>query len=231
MSDELGAHDSQPADEAPVSLALAIRAPTALAPQRQPTEGTFDYDRVPEEHRHFVRTATSSSRARMRRMASDAYHFGAELCEVKSRLDHGLFLDWLGQALGMSARTAERLMQIRLKIGGKIDTLSNLPVTTLYRLTAPSFPGDVFDHCMALAEQGQLTAATVEHAVRAAKTRKKTPPETNDNDALGLLQHLLAGSEDIFAARLTAARIDGIARYLRALMTSRRGAAEAPPLH
>jgi len=232
MEEGLGPHDRAVIvpPEGPVEIARPSTPPVIYQPARPETPTTFDYDRIPEEHRAFVQRAALSSRTRMTRMARDMYHFGAELCEIKDRLAHGLFLDWLEQELGMSSRTAERMMQVRIRLGGKIDIVSNLPATALYKLTAPSVPVDVFNECMALAECGQLTAVGIDQLTQAA-TRKRQPADDADCDALVLMKQLIAGHEAALGVRLTKAAIADINIYLRRLMAAQRSAVVAPHVH
>lgn len=65
------------------------------------------------------------------------------LREIKGEwLEHGQFLEWLGLEFDMSDRMARRFMLVAEKFG-KMDILSNLPISVLYELASPSMPEEV----------------------------------------------------------------------------------------
>lgn len=65
---------------------------------------------------------------------------GKELTEVKQRLPHGQFGDWLSQEFSMSDRMARHLMQVYEVYGTKSETVSVLSDSALILLAGPSVP-------------------------------------------------------------------------------------------
>jgi hypothetical protein len=107
----------------------------------------FDYRTLP----HNVRSAARDSAERIRDLIRKeeiadserliaAIETGIELVAIQDKLDHGLFLDWIGTELGMTSRTAERYQRLAEVFGGIIDTVSSLGLTRGHLLAAPSTP-------------------------------------------------------------------------------------------
>lgn len=192
--------------------------PKVFAGADKPGASSFDFERIPEEHRAFVRTETASIHERLKKQARDAYFLGDQIREIKRRLGHGLFLEWLDGALGMSSRTAERLMQIAVRLGGKIDKLSNLPLHQLYALTAPSTPDSAIEKCIALTLTGELTSMAANEIVRQEKGARAIRKEPAENDALDLLRALIEPQRGAFVGMLSREKIKGITAFLMTLV-------------
>jgi hypothetical protein len=65
---------------------------------------------------------------------------GALLLRVKNKLEHGAFKKWLDAEVRWSIRTAQNYMNFAKNIGDKYETVSHLPLTTIYELADPSVP-------------------------------------------------------------------------------------------
>lgn len=61
---------------------------------------------------------------------------GALLNRVKEALDHGAFTKWIGTEVRWNIRTAQRYMSVAENIGDKHDTVSRLPMKTVYDIAA-----------------------------------------------------------------------------------------------
>ena len=127
-------------------------------------------------------------RRRVRRAAEDIIAVGQDLITVKAQLGHGRFLEWIDREFGMTDRTARKYMQVTAWAEGKSESVSDLPVSTLYLLAAPSAPPEVADDVIAQAEAGEsLKTADVKRQIEEAQTETapaaeqsaepKPPPE------------------------------------------------------
>jgi DUF3102 family protein len=58
-------------------------------------------------------------------------------------LPHGSFLPWIEAEFEMSAKTAQKFMSVAESYGGKNELGSNLSLSALYELAAPSTPPQV----------------------------------------------------------------------------------------
>ena len=61
----------------------------------------------------------------------------------KSALGHGAFKKWLDAEVQGTMRTAQNYMNFAKNIGGKYETVSHLPMKTVYELAGPAVPDQV----------------------------------------------------------------------------------------
>lgn len=157
---------------ATVTFAHPIPMPASASPSNR--KG-FDYTGLDIETSQFVQQQTGEIRVLMKRTAQGIVEIGQKLIEVKERLGHGSFLDWLEAEFGWNRRTAHRFMSVAEQFGGKCDKLShlNLAPSALYILAAPSTPKAVRDEALARAEAGESITYT---AAKAIKQKYATPP-------------------------------------------------------
>ena len=128
-------------------------------PIGQPAAG-FDYSRLEGVAADEARAAVERYRERQKAYVIDT---GRDLLAVKEWLEHGLFLEWVQAEMGMTPRSAQRAMSAAEVLGAKSDTVSYLPPTTLYALSAPSTPAAFRDDIMQRLEAGEaLTAKAIE---------------------------------------------------------------------
>ena len=86
---------------------------------------------------------------------------GRHLIAVKASLDHGQWGDWLNTEFNMSDRTAQILMNIADRFEGKSEIISDLSVTVLGLLAAPSTPDAAVDAVIAANQQQPVRVADV----------------------------------------------------------------------
>ncbi len=108
----------------------------------------------------FIQERTVEIKALMSRTAKNILEIGLKLIEVKERLEHGEFGDWLKAEFDWDERTARRFMSVANAF--KTDKLSDLSLapSALYLLAAPSTPEEARLEAVELAESGE----TVTHA-------------------------------------------------------------------
>jgi len=120
----------------------------------------FDYSAFDRQ----TAAALRSIAEKIRTIRSAAiFAIGAELikakAELKAKLGHGKFGQWLDAEFGMTERTAQRYMQAADTLGRKSDTVSVLPPAAIYKLTARSTPLAVRNEIVQRIEAGERPSA------------------------------------------------------------------------
>jgi N6-adenosine-specific RNA methylase IME4 len=130
----------------------------------------FDYDQLDTPTRDFVQQRTEEIRILARRMANDIVGIGQRLIEIKARLGHGHFGEWLEYEFSWSHTTAWKFMRVAEAF--KFSHCENLTIeaSALYLLAAPSTPKEARDEAIERAEQGEeITHATAQEIVEEHK--------------------------------------------------------------
>lgn len=132
------------------------KGPTGLqritpAPERKRGD-RFNYEPLGESVAADLRTRAERIRAQY---TNTVIEIGRELLSVKTRLQHGDFISWVKFECGLSPRTAQRMMQAADWAGDKGVTVSLLPPTILYDLSAPSTPVQVIEGVLKRLEAGE----------------------------------------------------------------------------
>ncbi len=129
----------------------------------------FRYDLLDTETRIVVQQRTSEIRSLMGRSAELVREIGQKLLEVKTKLGHGYFGEWLSHEFQWTERTAENYMLVATKYE-TISDLSKVSPTALYLLARESTPEQVRESAIAQIESGEkLTPKQVKSAIQAAK--------------------------------------------------------------
>lgn len=123
----------------------------------------FDYASLDTDTRLFVQEKAQAIHMRLKRTAEDIIAIGQDLLAVKGRLQHGQFGRWLQAEFDMTDRHALNFMRVASRFGSKSEIISDLPVTVIYELAAPSTPEAVVE----MVETGQIPATLP--AIREAK--------------------------------------------------------------
>lgn len=161
-----------------------------------PAATGFDYSQLDDAAANQAKAVVDRYRERQKAYVIDT---GRDLLAVKERLEHGLFLEWVQAEMHMTPRSAQRAMAAAEVLGAKSDTVSYLPPTVLYELSAPSTPEPVRAAVLRRIEAGEtLPADKILHEVRegrdearkqvaaekeAARRAKLTPEERAKEDA------------------------------------------------
>jgi len=98
---------------------------------------------------------------------------GRHLIAVKASLDHGQWGDWLNTEFNMSDRTAQILMNIADRFEGKSEIISDLSVTVLGLLAAPSTPDAAVDAVIAANQQQPVRVADVKAIIADHKPARR----------------------------------------------------------
>jgi hypothetical protein len=116
---------------------------------------SFDYSALDPDVATKARSAANLIRASFRRQLDDVIAAGRQLQLVKDALEHGQFLAWLAAEFSFSERTAQRYMRSAEVYGHLSDTMSDLPIGTLYDLQAPSVPASCRDKIISRRQAGE----------------------------------------------------------------------------
>lgn len=136
---------------------------------------SFDYASLDAETSQFVQQQTGEIRGLMKQTAQGIVEIGQRLIQVKERLGHGRFLDWLEAEFDWNRRTAHRCMSVAEQFGSNWDKLShlNLAPSALYVLAAPSTPAAVRSEVLARAYAGELIT---HKTAKVLKQKYASPP-------------------------------------------------------
>ncbi len=134
----------------------------------------FSYADLPAPVATELEAVTTRIKKRLTRQVSDIIETGRDLIEVKSKLDHGQFENWLIQEFNMTTRTARRFMQAATWAEGKSDTVSVLTPTAIYLLSAPSTPESVAQNVIKSVESGEpAKPEVIRELIHKAKDRNR----------------------------------------------------------
>ncbi len=142
----------------------------------------FDYQSLDTEARIVVQQRTNEIKTLMRKTAQDIIEIGQKLIEVKGRLPHGSFGDWLESEFEWKERAAQNFMRVaeRFKTANFADM--NIAPSALYLLAAPSTPEPVRQEVIQRAQSGERithkTAKTIinEHKEQPSNPDSEPPP-------------------------------------------------------
>ncbi|WP_052056034.1 DUF3102 domain-containing protein [Myxosarcina sp. GI1] len=109
-----------------------------------------------EETLLFVRDRTVEIKKLIRRTAQDIVDIGKYLTEVKDKLGHGNFYNWLDVEFNWSYSTAARFMQVAERFKSVSLTDLNILQSALYQLAAPTTPEGATVEALERAKQGEI---------------------------------------------------------------------------
>ncbi len=135
----------------------------------------FDYSQLEEETSIFVREQTEEIRVLMKRTAEGIRNIGQKLLEIKEKLGHGNFLNWLKAEFNWSEPTAQRFMRVARQF--KFINLTDLSIapSALYVLSAPSTSNSVREEAIFRAQTGE----NITYAAAKEIKQKYHPAPTN----------------------------------------------------
>lgn len=137
-----------------------------LRPQIQ-----FDYSNLDRTTCQFILQKTGEIRTLMRRTAQDIFLIGKKLIEIKERLEHGHFLEWLEAEFAWSDRTARNFMRVAEVF--KMETISDLQFapSALYILAASSIPERAREEAVDRALKGETISKKTAQEIKQKYTR------------------------------------------------------------
>jgi hypothetical protein len=149
--------------------------------ERSQLSAFFDYDSLDQDNRLVIQQHTSEIRKRLCRSAQDVWEIGQRLADVRTRLKHGKFLDWLKTEFGWSQRTAYNFINVYETFGDRFAKLATVDIATsvLYELAAPSVPEELRTQVLDAAEAGKkITHKSIKSAIKQSKDTDKSSAPT-----------------------------------------------------
>ena len=137
----------------------------------------FDYQLLSPQQRLLVQERTGEIKERLRHAAQDIWEIGQKLSDVRSQLQHGLFLAWLTVEFGWSRRTAYNFISV-YETFPEIANFAKLDIATsaLYKLASPSTPQPVRDEFVERAKKGEkITHQIVSQTLKQDKQLTTSP--------------------------------------------------------
>jgi hypothetical protein len=137
----------------------------------------FNYDNIEPRKRERLEQCATTIRNNHKTATDLMVDVGRQLNIVKDLLGHGSFLPWLALEFpNISAKSANRYMDVAREFGDKSDILSVLDRTGLYLLAAKSTPPCVRTAIVARLKEGDvITTDEVRAAVREAQQPVRAP--------------------------------------------------------
>src|SRR4051794_3259018 len=114
---------------------------------------SFDYTALPQGTADALRQSVAAIKSIQRGAVSDV---GGHLTAAREILEHGMFSAWVEAEFRMTVRSAERYMLAANFLAGKPDTVSLLPLSVIFALSAPTAPLSVVDEVVIAAERGMI---------------------------------------------------------------------------
>jgi hypothetical protein len=121
----------------------------------------FDYQELDAETRIVVQQRTEEIKVLVRRSAQHIIDIGNKLIDVKARLGHGHFGNWLDSEFGWSDFTARQFMNVAAKFKNENFSDLNFGASALYLLAAPSTPEPARIEAIERARKGE----TITHSL------------------------------------------------------------------
>jgi len=135
----------------------------------------FDYQELDSETRIVVQQKTQEIKVLMRRTAQDVFDIGQKLSEIKARLGHGHFGNWLKAEFEWSDRTAQNFIRVYESFKSENVSDLNFSQTALYVLAAA--PEEARLEAIKLAKEKAIPLAEVKKIAEKHKT--KSDPNSN----------------------------------------------------
>jgi hypothetical protein len=108
----------------------------------------FDYGAISPALVPNLRAQAKLIKNMIAKTTADLIEVGRNLIAVKHQLDHGQFIDWVENEVGIAKRTAQSYMAIARLAEAKGATVALLTPTTAHKLAAIAAPVEVVDHVL-----------------------------------------------------------------------------------
>ena len=137
-----------------------------------PPSGRFDLFLEPAVADQ-LRERAQRIRARHTSVTLDMIEIGKEIAEAKEEVEHGAFLAWLDDEVGIAARLAQMYMRAAQWSEANTKLISHLQPTSVMKLAAPSVPADVIVTINERVDRGErVLTRDVEGLLRKARDQR-----------------------------------------------------------
>lgn len=144
------------------------------------TVNKYDYTNLNEETRQFVLERVEKIKILMQRTSRDIIDIGTYLLEVKEKLQHGQFQNWLEEEFQWSLSLAAKFMQVAREFKSISITDLNITPTALYVLAQPSMMPEVREKAIERAKSGEEITPKKVTQIREALEPKSEPSENKE---------------------------------------------------
>lgn len=175
------------ADEPLASVNPAPMNNVVAMPKAKPTTAktyAFDYSGVSDA---VAKEAEATAKRIRNRLKAHTIDNGKELLVIKKGLGHGKFGMWLEFHFGWKERTAQNYMNSAAVFGSTPQIIDFLPLSTIYKLAAPSTPDALRQAVIEQIKRGEKPDPKhIEKEIVAAKnlaSQKPIAAETTDADS------------------------------------------------
>lgn len=135
---------------------------------------SFDYAALDPDTGKYVRDRARCIHALARVTAQNIVEIGQHLTDVKARLPHGHFLDWIDREFAWSERHARNYMMVHDRFKTANFSALDIDVSSLYLIAAPSVPQPVREEVLDRAQRnGGIGYSEVKQMVREAREQRK----------------------------------------------------------
>lgn len=148
------------------------------------TQLAYDYDRIPDQDRDAVQDAAREIKPQLSTMVDSIIVVGKRLTEIKGRVPYGQWGEWLDTEFHLSERMAQHWMNVAEKFQDRSEKFSELPVSTLYLLAAPSTPAEAVQEVEEKIDAGErVTVAQAKAIIELKKPQAKEEQLTSEQAA------------------------------------------------
>ena len=168
------------------------------------TKKLFDYGKLDPSVAREAKAVATDIRARNQAFVIET---GRDLYRVKQRLGHGLFSRWLHAEFSMTARTAQKYMNVAAVFEGKYEPSSHLPVSVLYDVASPSFPADTREDVLQRLQPGErpdvpALVDMVKRAKQESRQRRQMERASADSPRMHAAPRLKGHEQEAAASQL-----------------------------
>jgi hypothetical protein len=193
-----------------------------------PNNDSFDYGPLDAFAAQMLRDRACRIRKMVNNHVAAVIEAGRDLLDVKEKLEHGQFGEWVQAECGFSLGTAENYMRAAKFVEGKISTVAILQLqpATVYRLAAKSTPPEIVDSVIDRGERGevvsdkQVLAAFNEVRHRRREADRKRKPKSLSKGQLARREQQQREFQEV-ATRRSAAAYDAALSIIAELGTEK----------
>ena len=133
----------------------------------------FDYQELDSETRIVVQQKTQEIKVLIRRTAQDVFDIGQKLSDIKTRLGHGHFGNWLKAEFEWSERTAQNFIKVYESF--KSENIADLSFSQTALYVLASAPEEARSEAIAIAKEKTITSVEAKEIVQKHKKSKSDP--------------------------------------------------------
>lgn len=131
-----------------------------------PTRQSFDYGSLDTDTARFVQQQTDEIKGLFRQSVENVLAIGRNLIQVKERLAHGQWLNWLVAEFDWTDRTALNFMNVAQQFKSEKLSDLNIAASALYVLAAPSTPSEAREEAITRAQAGERITVSAARDLR-----------------------------------------------------------------